>query len=106
MSTSDYITLTRLGEIYGVGARDVGRWLKGLGLREQDGRPSRDAIQQEFVRDRPLEHGGYFWLWHEKKTCEVLDGMCYPRAEQMWSEIEEYEDFTVIRGKMKGKKHQ
>jgi hypothetical protein len=95
---SDYITLTALGAIYGVAARDVGTWLKGLGLREPDGRPSREAIEQGYVRDCPLEHGGYFWLWERDKTCSVLDGMCYPRADQKWSNIVEYEDFTVIRG--------
>lgn len=94
---SEYITLTELGEIYGVGARDVGSWLKGLGLREEDGRPSTEAIRDGLVRERPLEQDGYFWLWHRDKTCEVLDGMCYPRAGQRWPTVEEFDGFTVIR---------
>jgi len=97
MTPPNYINLTALGATYGVKAQDVGRWLKGLGLREQDGRPSRQAIQQGFVRERILEFGGSAWLWHEAKTCEVLDGMCYPRGGSR-SDCEEHDGFVLIRG--------
>lgn len=82
MNTQTYINLTALGEIYNVGARDVGTWLKGLGLRHPDGRPTREAVAQGLVQERSLEYGGCFWHWHEAKTCAILDGMCYRRAEQ------------------------
>ena len=65
MNTETYISLTALGEIYGVNARDVGLWLKGLGLRYPDGRPSREAVAQGLVRERALEYGGRFWHWHQ-----------------------------------------
>ena len=51
MTPPNYINLTALGTIYGVKAQDVGRWLKGLGLRQEDGRPSQQAIRQGFVQD-------------------------------------------------------
>ena len=75
---STYITLTALGQIYGVSSKEVGRWLKNMGLRLEDGRPSRDAVKQGFVLECPLQHGGYFWTWHQDKTCHELDQMCYP----------------------------
>ena len=63
MNPPNYINLTALGEIYGVSGREVGGWLKGLGLRRPDGRPSREAVEQVFVQERALEYGGGFWHW-------------------------------------------
>jgi hypothetical protein len=96
MNTSTYISLTALGEIYGVNARDVGAWLKGLGLRQEDGRPTREAVEQGLVQERSLEYGGGFWHWHRDNTCAILDGMCYKRAEQRIGE--QHDGFVVIRG--------
>lgn len=97
MTPPNYINLTALGAIYGVKAQDVGRWLKGLGLREQDGRPSQQAIREGFVRERILEFGGSSWLWHEAKTCEILDEMCYRRGGQL-QVAEQHDGFVLIRG--------
>lgn len=99
MNTPEYITLTELGKLYGVGARDVGGWLKGLRLREENGWPSREAIKEGIVRERRSEWGSA-WHWHREKTCAVLDGMCYPRAGTvpLFPHVEEHEDFTIIRG--------
>ncbi len=96
MNTDTYISLTRLGQIYGVGARDVGSWLKGLGLRREDGRPTREAVEQGLVQERSLEYGGGFWHWHKEMICAILDGMCYKRAEQRTGE--QHDGFVVIRG--------
>lgn len=81
----------------GVGARDVGRWLKGVQLRQENGWPSREAIDRGFVRDRALEHGGVFWLWEKGKTCYQLDMMGYRRGGQ-GPKVEEYDGFVLIRG--------
>ena len=97
MTTANYINLTALGVIYGVNAQDVGRWLKGLGLRDQNGRPSRQAVGDGFVHERPLEFGGSAWLWHEDKTCEALDGMGHPRGGSR-TNFEVHDGFTLIRG--------
>ena len=97
MTQTNFINLTALGAIYGVKGQDVGRWLKGLGLRTEGGRPSRQAMDDGFVQERMLEFGGSHWLWHEAKSCEVLDGMQYPRGGVL-SEIEEHDGFVLIRG--------
>ena len=77
----DHLSLTELGRLYGVSSHVVGRWLKGLGLRTQDGRPSPEAHAQGYVAQRPSRQPGtYFWIWHAAKTTAILDGMRYPRA--------------------------
>lgn len=79
---SEYLSLTEIGRLYGVSSHVVGRWLKGLGLRKQDGKPSADAFAQGYVSQRPSRQPGtYYWVWHAAKTTRILDGMRHPRAE-------------------------
>lgn len=96
MTDETFINLTGLGKVYGVNAADIGRWLKGLSLRDQDGRPTEQAIRDGFVKERLSEFGGSSWLWHEGKVCELLDGMCYQRAGAHKSE--KHDGFVLIRG--------
>jgi hypothetical protein len=95
MNKDTYISLTLLGQIYGVKARDVGAWLKNLSLRHPDGRPTREAVQQGLVQERSLEYGGSHWLWHKEKSTAILDGMCYQRAEQQVGE--QHDGFVLYR---------
>jgi hypothetical protein len=80
---NEYLSLTDLGRLYGVSSHVVGRWLKGLGLRTKDGRPSGEAFAQGYVTQRPSRQPGtYFWIWHADKTTAILDGMRYPGAQK------------------------
>lgn len=90
MKEADFVNLTALGKLYGAGPRDVGSWLKEMGLREQDGRPSQKAIKEGFVKERVTEYGSQ-WLWHLEKTTGAIDGRRPPDAV--------YGDgFVLIRG--------
>lgn len=93
---SDHINLTALGHIYGVNASDAGRWLKGVGLREPDGRPSRKAVSEGFVREEASGFGSH-WLWQREMTCEVLDGMGQRRGGRRGG-AEQYDGFVLICG--------
>lgn len=93
---TNFINLTALGAIYGVNSHDVGRKLKALGLRTDDGRPSRRAIDDGFVQERILEYGGSHWLWHEQKACEALDGAGNRRGGDKGEEI--FDGCILIRG--------
>ncbi len=76
------LSLTDLGKLYGVSSHVVGRWLKELGLRTEDGRPSSDAFEQDYVSQHPSRRPGtYFYVWDAQKTTAILDGLGYPRAE-------------------------
>lgn len=97
MKDETFISLTALGQIYGVAAQDVGRWLKGLSLRNEDGRPTRTAIEEGYVRDTCPAYPGSHWHWHEEKTCYLLDMMGYKRGG-VRGEMEVYDGFVLIRG--------
>lgn len=96
MTMTNFITMTALGSVYGMNAQDVGRKLKGLGLRTDDGRPSQRALDEGFVQERLLEFGGSHWLWHEQKASEVLDGAGNRRGGDKGEEI--FDGCILIRG--------
>ncbi|HEX4144538.1 MAG TPA: hypothetical protein VHY91_13610 [Pirellulales bacterium] len=77
----EFISLTDLGKLYGTSSHQVGRWLKNLGLRTESGQPSAQAFKENYVSQRPsAQPNTYFYVWHRGKTTELLDAMCYPRA--------------------------
>ncbi len=77
----EYLSQTELGKRYGVSSHVIGRWLKGLGLRTEGGSPSVRAFNEGYVSQRPsTQKDTYFYVWHRDKTCELFDGMGYPRA--------------------------
>lgn len=88
--TPTYVNLTDLGRACGVGARDVGSWLKQMGLREPDGRPSQRAVQEGFVKEKLTVYGSQ-WLWNLKKTTDALNTRRPP-------DTEEYDGIVLIRG--------
>jgi hypothetical protein len=80
--SEEYLSLTEIGRLYGVSSHTVGKWLKDLCLRTEDGRPSRDAFHQGYVSQRPSRvPGTYFYVWHAGKTTAILDMMEYRRAK-------------------------
>ncbi|QEL17850.1 hypothetical protein [Limnoglobus roseus] len=96
MNTANFITMTALGSVYGINAQDVGRKLKALGLRTDDGRPSHRALDEGFVQEKLLEFGGSHWLWNEQKACGVLDGAGNRRGGDKGEEI--VDGCILIRG--------
>lgn len=90
MNSTTFVNLTALGKLYGAGPRDVGAWLKEMGLREQDGRPSQKAIKEGFVKERVMEYGSQ-WLWNLAKTRNAIDG-------RRPLDTEQHDGFVLIRG--------
>jgi hypothetical protein len=80
---SEFLSLTELGQVYGVSRNKVGQWLVDLGLRTADKKPSAKAFNEGFVDQRDsTQPGTYFWVWNGQKTCQLLDEAGYMRAEQ------------------------
>ncbi len=79
-NNSEFVNLTRLGKLFGAGPRDVGGWLKEMGLREQNGWPSQRAIREGFVKEQVSEYGSA-WLWDVEKTRRAIDARRPPDTE-------------------------
>jgi len=67
------MTLTQIGEIFGVSSHQVGKWLVEAGLRTPEKRPSREAFAGGYVEQGPSRNQGYNWCWHSDKTVIVLE---------------------------------
>ena len=39
-----YMTLTQLGQLFGVSSHQIGKWLRAMGLRTNENRPSRETF--------------------------------------------------------------
>jgi hypothetical protein len=82
MTHEKYWTMKELGTLFGLSSHKIGRKLKDLGLRTQEGKPSQRAFAQGLVRqrwdeDRPV----YVWAWHKDKTVALLKQAGMERIE-------------------------
>ena len=68
----EFMTLTQIGEVFGVSNQMVGKWLVKLGLRTDANRPSRAAFDGGYVKAGPSRGQGYNWVWHSEKTVMAL----------------------------------
>ena len=56
-----------------VTSHNIGKMLKEVGLRTDDGKPSQRAFDDGFVSKEPTGvNDGYFYVWHVEKTLAVL----------------------------------
>lgn len=75
----EYMTLTQLGELFGVSSQQVGKWLASMGLRT-DNRPSRKAFDGHFVREGPSRNQGYNWVWNSGMTVAAIESAGHRRV--------------------------
>lgn len=80
MFTIEFMSLTQLGEVFGVSNQQVGKWLIALGLRTNANKPSREAFSEGFVREMPSRNQGYFWAWHAEKTIAAIEAAGHLRV--------------------------
>ena len=68
----EFMTLTQIGEVFGVSNQQVGKWLVRLGLRTTANKPSRMAFEGGYVEVGPSRNQGYNYVWHSDKTVQAL----------------------------------
>ncbi len=72
---SEYWTMRELAKLFGSTSHKIGRVLKQLGLRLENGAPSSQALHQGLVKRRPV-YGREFhdvWTWHVGRTLPYLE---------------------------------
>ncbi|MBL1209445.1 hypothetical protein [Geminocystis sp. GBBB08] len=70
--TDIWSNLTNLGKIYGLSAIKMGKKLKELGLRNDEGKPTEKALLEGFAQSTPLKDGSPFYMWHKHKILELM----------------------------------
>ena len=71
-ASAQYVTMRQIGKILGVSSHVVGRKLKEVGLRDEDGQPSVRAKDSGFTKADFVEETYRLTLWHQEKSLAVL----------------------------------
>jgi hypothetical protein len=79
----EFWTMKELGQVFGVSSHVIGRELKDLGLRTDDGRPSQLAFDGGYCGQRWTDdHVHYCWAWERQKTMQALEAGGLRRATE------------------------
>lgn len=67
-----WVNQTTLGKQFGLSAVAIGKKLKELGLRSFDGKPTEQALSDEYCKSTPLKDGTPFFMWNKYKVAELM----------------------------------
>lgn len=73
-----YMSLRQLGELYGVTSHKVGKWLKDLELRDEEGLPTKKAHDGRYCKQTSAGEKCTLWVWEAEKTVAVLKNDGHP----------------------------
>ena len=68
---------TTLGKQFGLSAIAMGKKLKELGLRGEDGNPTTQALGQGYCTPTPLKDGTPFYMWNRQQVEELMQAHDY-----------------------------
>lgn len=74
----EYISQRQLGELFGDTSHKVGKWLKALGLRDEEGLPTKKAHEGRFCKMKSAGDKCTLWVWHSEKTVAALKKAGHP----------------------------
>jgi len=76
----EHLTITQLGDVFGVTRNVMGQYLVEIGLRVREDRglyPSTKAIERGYCKATEDQHGISFVVWHRLKTIKALEAAGY-----------------------------
>lgn len=73
-----WVKMTDLGIRFGVTSHQIGKWLKELGLRTNDGQPTNDSLQSRLAKYSTSSDGYPQPLWNRDRTIELLKKAGHP----------------------------
>ena len=79
--TDVWANQTNLGKQFGLSAIAMGKKLKELKLRGEDGNPTAQALCQGYCTPTPLKDGTPFFLWNRQQVEELMWAHGYQRLD-------------------------
>lgn len=67
------MTLTQIGQLFGETNQKVGKWLVSAGLRDDHGKPTRQAHDGGYCETAPSRNDMYVWAWRPERVVPVLE---------------------------------
>ena len=81
-SDCEFVTITQLGDMFGVSRVVMGRWLARIGLRNRTLDPTQDARNNGFCKLYRNDREIVFWVWHRNKTIKALKAAGYAPTDE------------------------
>ena len=86
---------TSLGKQFGLSAIAMGKKLKELGLRGENGNPTVQALIEGYCTSTPLKDGTPFFMWNRQKIEELMEESGYQRLDPQEVKARELADSWV-----------
>jgi hypothetical protein len=86
---------TNLGKLYGLSAVAMGKRLKELGLRGEDGNPTERALSEGYCKSTPLRDGTPFFMWNRQRVGESMQSKGHQRLDTQEVKARELADEWV-----------
>ncbi|NJK73607.1 MAG: hypothetical protein HC849_24055 [Oscillatoriales cyanobacterium RU_3_3] len=90
-----WVNQTALGKQFGLSAVAIGKKLKELGLRGENGKPTDRALSEEYCKSTPLKDGTPFFMWHKKKVSELMQDSGQEKLNSQEVKVRELADAWV-----------
>ena len=90
-----WVNQTTLGKQFGLSAVAIGKKLKELGLRSEDGKPTERALSEEYCKSTPLKDGTPFFMWHKQKVAELMQASGHQKLDSKEVKARELADAWV-----------
>jgi exosome complex RNA-binding protein Rrp4 len=90
-----WVNQTTLGKQFGLSAVAIGKKLKELGLRSEDGKPTDRALSEEYCKSTPLKDGTPFFMWHKQKVAELMQASGHQKLDPQEVKARELADAWV-----------
>ena len=79
--TDVWANQTTLGKQFGLSAPAMGKKLKELGLRSEDGHPTERALAEGYCTSTPLKDGTSFFMWDRRQVEELMRAHGYQQLD-------------------------
>ena len=92
----DYLTQSQLGQLFGATSHEIGRWLRELGFKRTDNRPSDEAIRSGVV-ENVMNGSVHFPAWNKEKVVTLLEANGHRRSDSTEPEVpSRSNDLTLV----------
>ena len=93
--TDVWANQTNLGKQFGLSAIAMGKKLKEMRLRGEDGNPTQQALAEGYCTSTPLKDGTPFFMWNRQKVEELMRAHGYQRLDPQEVKARELADNWV-----------
>jgi hypothetical protein len=90
--TDMWVNQTTLGKQFGLSSIAMGKKLKELGLRSEDGTPTEFAESGGYCQSTPLRDGTAFWMWNKKQVEARMQSSGHQKLEPLEVKARELAD--------------